>query len=190
MEKEDPSEGDEDEGNEPEEEDEEEEDDADSGSDDDDDTKGSGASGDEDSSGGHNVVEEEADEAEEHEESPSRSNEDGGDAREGSDSEVDSPAQLRRTRSGRGSRKAVHRGVLVLGKGKGTMADVRRSLSGGQSMRPAGLVRRSMPAPVEPQHPVAASPVAAENLLQMPIRVTGNAQPMARKRLVLPLAFN
>ena len=44
---EDPSEGDEDEGN-----DGEEEDDADSGSDDDDDTEGSGASGDEDSKGG------------------------------------------------------------------------------------------------------------------------------------------
>ena len=85
---EDPSEGDEDEGN-----DGEEEDDADSGNDDDDDTEGSGASGDEDSEGRQNVVDSEADEAEEHKESPSRSNEDGsgGDAREGSDFEVDSP---------------------------------------------------------------------------------------------------
>ena len=78
----------------------------------------------------------------------------------------------------------------MVGKGKGTMADVRRSLSGGQSMRPAGLVQRSMPAPVEPQHPIVASPVAAENLLQMPIHVTGNAQPVARKRLVLPRHSN
>ena len=77
-----------------------------------------------------------ADEAEEHEESPSRSNEDGngGDAREGSDSEVDSPAQLQRIGSGRGSLKVVHRGVPVPGQGKGTMVDVRRSLSGGHGM--------------------------------------------------------
>ena len=67
-------------------------------------------------------MEEEADEAKEHEESPSRSNEDGGNAIEGSDSEVDSLAQLRRTESGRGSRIAVHRGVPVVEKGKGTMA--------------------------------------------------------------------
>ena len=125
---EDPLEGEEDEGN-----DGEEEDDADSGSDDDDNTKWSGASGDEDSEGGHNVVDSEADEAKEHEESPSRSNEDGsgGDAREGSDFEVDSPLQIQRTERGRGSREPVLRGVPVVGKGKGTMADVRRSLSGG-----------------------------------------------------------
>ena len=72
------------------------------------------------------------------------------------------------------------------GQGKGTMADVQRSLSGGHGMRPAGLVRRSMPAPVEPQHSIAALPVEAENLLQMPIRMTRDAQPVARKRLVLP----
>ena len=53
-------------------------------------------------------------------------------------------------------------------------------------MRPTRLVRGSMPAPVEPRHPIAASPVAARNLLQMPIRMTGDVQPVARKRLVLP----
>ena len=181
--KEDPSEGDEDEGT-----DGDEEDVADWDSDDDDDTEGSGAYEDENSEGGQNVVDSEADEAEEHKESPSRSNEDGngGDAREGSDSEVDSPLQIRRTERGRGSREPVLRGVLVLGKGKGTMADVRRSLSGGQSMHPARLVRRSMPAPLEPQHSIAASLVAVENLLQMPIRVTRDAQLVARKRLVPP----
>ena len=130
----------------------------------------------------------EADEVEEHKKSPSQSNEDGsgGDAREGSDSEVDSPFQIRRIERGRGSRKPVLRGVPVVGKGKGTMADVRRSLLGGQSMRLAGLVRWSMPAPVEPQHPIVASPGTAKNLLHMSIRVTGDAQLVARKRLVLP----
>ena len=62
----------------------------------------------------------EADEAEEHEESPSRSNEDGigGDAREGSDSEVDSRLQIQRTERSRGSREPVLRGVPMVGKGK------------------------------------------------------------------------
>ena len=73
--------------------------------------------GDEDLEGGQNVVDLEANEAEEHKKSPSRSNEDGsgGDAREGSNSEVDSLAQSQRTENGRGLLKVVHIGVPVPG---------------------------------------------------------------------------
>ena len=47
-----------------------------------------------------------------------------GDTRKGSHLEVDSPLQIRRTKRGRGSQEPVHKGVLVRGKGKGTMTDV------------------------------------------------------------------
>ena len=40
-------------------------------------------------------------------------------------------------------------------------------------MRLVGLVRQSMPAQVEREHAVGASPVAAEQQTRMPIRVTG-----------------
>ena len=85
---------------------------------------------------------------------------------------------------GHDSRELVHRGVLVPGKGKRTMADVRRSLSGGWNIRPVGLVRRSMPALVEPEHAVGISLVVVKQQIWMPIRVMGDAQPIARKRLV------
>ena len=54
------------------------------------------------------------------------------------------------------------------GKGKEIMADVQRSFSKGQNIRPAGLVQRSMLALVEPQHAVGASPVATEQQTRMP----------------------
>ena len=71
------------------------------------------------------------------------------------------------------------------GKGKGTMADVRRSFFGKRSIRPAGLVQQSMPTRVKPEHVVGALPVAAEQQTRMSIRVTWDTRPIARKRLVL-----
>ena len=72
------------------------------------------------------------------------------------------------------------------GKDKGTMADVRRSLSGGRSIRPAGLVRQSMPSLIRLEHAVGTLPVVVKQQTRMPVRVTGDTQPIARKRLVLP----
>ena len=43
-----------------------------------------------------------------------------------------------------------------------------------------------MPAQVEPEHAVGASPVAAKQQRRMPIHVTWDTRPVARKRLVLP----
>ena len=180
---EEPLDAEEDEENYVEEEDEEDEGDSDSSNDDDNDTSkseasrdkdslsgnnvvASEASRDKDSLSGNNVVASEASKVEEEEESNrgyvcEHGND--GDTRRNSHSEVDNPLQIRRTETGRGSREPVHRGVLVRGKGKGTMADVRRSLSGRQSIRPAGLVRRSMPARVEPEHAVGASLLRLDN---------------------------
>ena len=53
-------------------------------------------------------------------------------------------------------------------------------------MSPAGLVRRSMPTPVELEHAVGASLVTAEQQTRMSVRVTGDAQPVTRKRLIFP----
>ena len=72
------------------------------------------------------------------------------------------------------------------GKGNETMVDVRRSLSGGQSIRPVGMVQRSMPALTEPEHAVGTLPIATEQQTRMLIRVTRDTQHVARKRLVLP----
>ena len=167
---------------------EDEEDEGVSDNDDDNDTSGSEASGDEDSSRGNNAMAEAEEVGEEEESDRGYVREHGsiGDIRRGSHSEVDSPLQIRKTERGRGSREPVLRGVLVRGKGKRTMADLRRSLSGRQSVRPARLLRRSMPARVEPEHAVGASPVAAEQQTRMPIRVTRDTQPVAKKRLLLP----
>ena len=138
---EEPLDAEEDEKNDGEEEDEEDEGDSDSGNDDDNDTSKSEASGDEDSSGGNNVVVSKAEEAEEEEESDRgyvREHGSDGDTRRGSHSEVDSPLQIRRTKRRRGSREPVHRGVLVQGKDKGTMADGQRSLFGRGVHQPCG----------------------------------------------------
>ena len=105
---------------------------------------------------------EEAEEAEEEEESEGRNvreHSSGGETRRGSSSEVDSPLQIQWTERDRGSRESVLRGIPVPGKGKGTIADVRRNLSGGRSRRPAGLVRRSMPAQIEREHAVVHRPL-------------------------------
>ena len=82
----------------------------------------------------------EVEEAEEEEESEGRNVREhgsGGDTKRDSGLKVDSPLQIRKTERRRGSREPVLRGIPVPGKGKGTMADVRRSLSGRRSMSPA-----------------------------------------------------
>ena len=53
-------------------------------------------------------------------------------------------------------------------------------------MRPAGLVRQSMPALVKPEHAVGASPVVVKQETRMPLRVTGDSKPVGRKRLIFP----